>query len=126
MTLNIRKKLPLAICDPDKIKLVIENLISNAIKYTENEGKIEVKLFKQNNFLIFEIKDNGVGIPQIQIDRIFEKFFRSDNVVKYQTEGTGLGLYISKNIIEQSGGELWFKSIEGIGSDFFFSLPIGS
>jgi signal transduction histidine kinase len=121
---NVKKNLPLAFGDPDKIKLVIENLINNSVKYTTSNGKVEIKIFKKDNFLMFEIKDNGVGIPEDQHKRVFEKFFRSDNAVKYQTEGTGLGLYIAKNIIEQLDGKIWFQSIENVGSVFGFSLPI--
>ncbi len=110
--------------DVEKVKMIVGNLISNAVKYTTNGGKIEIKVEKKDNYLIFEVKDNGVGIPEEQIDQVFNKFFRSDNAVRYQTEGTGLGLYIAKNIVEQSGGKIWFKSIENIGSVFSFSLPI--
>jgi signal transduction histidine kinase len=110
--------------DAEKIGLAIENIISNAIKYTLSRGKVEVNLHRRNNFVVFTSKDNGVGIPEEQQVHVFSKFFRSDNVVKYQTEGTGLGLYIAKNIIEQSGGRIWFQSIEGVGSIFNFSLPL--
>jgi signal transduction histidine kinase len=119
-----KKNLPNAIGDPEKINLAVENITSNAIKYTTSGGKVEVKISKNGNFLVFDAKDNGVGIPREQHSRVFEKFFRSDNAVKYQTEGTGLGLYIAKNIIEQLGGEMWFQSIENVGSIFSFSLPI--
>jgi signal transduction histidine kinase len=110
--------------DANRLKMVVENLINNAVKYTTQNGKIEVKLNKKNNQIVFSVKDNGVGIPEEQQSRIFDKFFRSDNIVKYQTEGTGLGLYISKNIIEQLGGKIWFQSVENLGSIFSFSLPI--
>lgn len=124
VSLNIKNNLPEASGDPDKIKLVLENLINNAIKYTTSGGKVEIKIFEKDDDLVFEVKDNGVGIPEEQLDRVFEKFFRSDNAVKYQTEGTGLGLYIAKNIVEQLGGKIWFQSIENVGSMFGFSLPI--
>ncbi len=123
LTVDFEKRLPLAFGDPEKIKIVAENLISNAIKYNTSGGKVEIKIFKRGNYLVFEIKDNGVGVPEEQHARIFDKFFRSDNAVKYQTEGTGLGLFISKNIIEQLGGRIWFQSIENVGSVFSFSLP---
>jgi two-component system sensor histidine kinase ResE len=118
------KKLPKIMTDPERIKLAVENLFSNSIKYTTRGGKIEVKLSKKGSSFVFSIKDNGVGIPEEQHDLVFNKFFRSDNVVKYQTEGTGLGLYIAKNIIEQSGGKIWFQSIENVGTIFSFSLPV--
>ncbi|MFA7209397.1 MAG: HAMP domain-containing sensor histidine kinase [Parcubacteria group bacterium] len=109
--------------DQEKLKLVIENLFSNAIKYTGAYGRIEIDLSKKRGFVVFSIRDNGVGIPKEQQVQVFSKFFRSDNIVKYQTEGTGLGLYIAKNIIEQSGGRMWFHSREHTGSIFCFSLP---
>jgi signal transduction histidine kinase len=119
-----KNKILMALSDQEKIKLVIENLISNSIKYTKNRGKIEISLSKNSGFVVFSIRDNGVGIPKSQQNQIFSKFFRSDNIVKYQTEGTGLGLYIAKSIVEQSGGKVWFQSREDVGSVFNFSLPI--
>ena len=119
-----KKNLPKSMGDPERIKMAAENLVSNAIKYTSSGGKIEIKIVKRENKLVFSVKDNGVGIPEEQLGRVFDKFFRSDNAVKYQTEGTGLGLYIAKNVIEQTGGEIWFQSVENLGSIFSFSLPI--
>jgi len=124
IVINKKGKLKNIIGDNDKIKLVIENLLSNSIKYTKNRGKVEIGISRSSGFLVFSIRDNGVGIPKEQQKQVFNKFFRSDNVVKYQTEGTGLGLYIAKNIIEQSGGKIWFQSIEQVGSIFNFSLPL--
>lgn len=126
LSYSCKKKIPRILGDPERIKMVVENLVNNAVKYTPNDGKIEIKLSVKDNFLVFSVKDNGVGIPEEQLDRVFDKFFRSDNAVKYQTEGTGLGLYIAKNIIEQTGGKIWFQSVENLGSIFSFSLPIKS
>lgn len=112
--------------DREKVKLVVENLISNSVKYIATRGKIEIRIKKSKGFSVFSIKDNGVGIPQKQQRQVFDKFFRSDNILKYQTEGTGLGLYIAKNIIEQIGGRIWFKSKEDVGTLFSFSLPLKS
>jgi signal transduction histidine kinase len=118
------KRIPKVLGDPDRVKLVVDNLISNAVKYVVKRGKIEIKAVRKDNFVVVSIRDNGVGIPEEQQNQVFEKFFRSDNIVKYQTEGTGLGLYIAKNIIEQNGGKIWFQSIENVGSIFNFSLPV--
>jgi len=119
-----KKRIPKITGDPERIRLVIENLLNNAIKYVVKRGKIEIKIVRRDNFVVFSIRDNGVGIPDEQQSQVFDKFFRSDNVVKYQTEGTGLGLYIAKNIVEQTGGKIWFQSIENVGSVFSFSLPV--
>lgn len=119
-----QKNLPKILVDSSKIKQVLENLLDNAIRYTKEKGKIEIKLEKKEKDLFFEIKDQGVGIPEEDQKYIFQKFFRSKNVLRERTRGTGLGLYIAKSIIERSGGKIGFKSQEDIGSTFWFSLPI--
>ncbi|MCX6760932.1 MAG: HAMP domain-containing sensor histidine kinase [Candidatus Nealsonbacteria bacterium] len=110
--------------DPSQIKIVITNLLDNAIRYINDNGKIEMKLKKDGKNLYFEIKDNGVGIPEGDQNLIFQKFFRSRNALKKQTNGSGLGLYIAKSIIEKARGRIDFKSQEGSGSTFWFTLPI--
>jgi signal transduction histidine kinase len=122
--LEAKEELSQIFIDPFQIKLVIENLLDNAIRYTKEGGSIEIKMEKKNNDLRFEIRDNGVGIPKEDQKYIFQKFFRSENVLKYQTDGSGLGLYIAKSIIEKSKGKIGFKSQEGVGSTFWFTLPI--
>jgi len=119
-----RKKIPAMSGDPDKIKIAVENLISNAIKYTLEKGRIKIGVSADENNLNFSIEDTGVGIPEKQQKMVFKKFFRSSNIARYQTEGTGLGLYIAKSIIEQSGGKIWFVSQENVGTTFSFSLPL--
>lgn len=119
-----QKDLPKANFDPALIRMVIENLVDNAIRYTKGKGKIEIYLKKKGNNLLFLIKDNGVGIPKTDQSHIFKKFFRSENVLREQTHGSGLGLYIVKSIINASKGKVWFNSIEGKGTTFYFTLPI--
>ena len=112
------------IVDRRRVAVVLDNLISNAIKYIDGQGKVEVIVENIDGFAQFCIRDNGVGIPRNEQASICEKFFRSNNSIKNETDGTGLGLYIAKNIVEQSGGKLWFKSIENVGSEFYFTLPL--
>ena len=81
-----------------------------------------MKVEQRKSSLLFMIKDNGVGIPESDQKHIFQKFFRSSNVLKHQTQGSGLGLYIVKSIVEKSGGRIWFKSEEGKGTTFWFTF----
>jgi len=124
ITFSAAADLPQVVSDPFQIRLVIENLVDNAIRYIKDRGKVEIKLSKEENGVRFSIKDSGVGIPEKDQKYIFQKFFRSENIVRYQTQGSGLGLYISKEIIKRSKGKMGFKSQEGRGSTFWFTLPI--
>lgn len=119
-----KEKLPKIKADLEKIYLVLENLIDNAIRYTPARGRVWIKIEQNNNALKVTIKDNGIGIPKDQQVRIFDKFFRGSNVLKVDTQGTGLGLYIVKNIIEAHNGQVGFESKENKGSVFWFSLPL--
>ena len=119
-----KEDLPKVFADPSQIRLVIENLLDNAIRYIKGIGVVEIKIESQEKNIYFEIKDNGVGIPKEEQKYIFQKFFRSENALRYQTQGSGLGLYISRAIIEKSGGKIGFKSQKGIGSTFWFTLPL--
>ncbi len=118
------ENLPKVMMDVDKMEIAFANMLQNSISYTPSKGKITISITKEEKFLKVEVRDTGVGIPRPVQDRIFEKFFRSKNVMKIETEGTGLGLYITKNIIEAHGGRIWFESEEGEGTSFFFTLPI--
>ena len=119
------KKLPPVRVDVEKIKLAIQNIIENAVKYTPPGGEIKVLLKYNKKEIEFQARDSGVGIPKDQQGRVFSKFFRASNVMRMDTEGSGLGLFITKNIIEAHGGKIWFESEEGKGTTFYFSLPIG-
>ncbi|MDO8424700.1 MAG: ATP-binding protein [bacterium] len=118
------KLLPKVMLDVEKMRLVVQNFIDNAIRYTSPKGKITISLKADKKEVEFSIKDTGVGIPEDQKARVFTKFFRASNVIRMETEGSGLGLFISKNIIEAHGGRVWFESKEGEGTTFYFTLPV--
>lgn len=106
--------------DKTKIKMVLENLIQNAIQYNPRAGRILIKLADN----IVSVQDQGAGIPQAQQKYVFQKFFRARNILRHKTQGTGLGLFIAKAIIESHKGKIWFTSQENHGTTFFFSLPL--
>ena len=111
--------------DQNLMRQVFHNLLVNAIRYSPaGKGKVEINLSKDKNYFITAVKDNGIGIPKKAQGNIFAKFFRADNAVKSITEGTGLGLYVSKMIVENSGGEISFASEEKKGTTFFVKMPL--
>lgn len=119
-----REKLPRVRVDREKIGLAINNLLDNAIRYSSVGGRVIVSLKQIKDKIEFSVKDSGVGIPKDQQQRIFTKFFRGANAIRMETEGTGLGLFITKNIIEAHGGKIWFESEEKKGTTFRFTLPV--
>ncbi|HEY2004480.1 MAG TPA: ATP-binding protein [Candidatus Saccharimonadia bacterium] len=119
-----RQRLPLVLADETRLHQIVLNLVDNAIKYSMPGTTVEVDFKIQDDELITTVSDHGVGISKNQIDRLFTKFGRIFNPLSVQAGGTGLGLYIVKNLVESHGGRIWVTSIEGRGSKFHFSLPI--
>lgn len=115
--------LPLALADPQLLRQVVTNLVSNAIKYTPEGGAIDVRIEPDGSGLRWSIRDSGIGIPLASQSRLFEKFYRAENVVTLETEGTGLGLYLVRLIMDQLDGTVWYESEEGAGATFFLTLP---
>jgi signal transduction histidine kinase len=125
LTSSFSKKIPLIKTDPKLLRMVIQNIVSNAVKYTFDGGKIDISVVTiDDSDVLMKVRDTGYGIPEDQQSKIFTKLFRADNVIGKDTEGTGLGLYIAKSIVEQAGGKLWFDSTENKGSIFYVTLPL--
>ncbi len=118
--------LPLIHVDPKLLSMVVQNVLSNAVKYTPEKGRIDVSVARtpDKSAVLLKIVDTGYGIPKRQQGQIFTKLFRADNVREKETEGTGLGLYIAKTIIDNSGGKLWFESEEDKGTTFCLELQV--
>lgn len=114
----------LAEVDVEKIGLAINNLLDNAIKYSKPGGIAEIGLTKHGSIVHGYVKDHGLGIPTQSQGEVFTKFFRGPNVLKVITEGSGLGLFLVKDIVSKHDGRVWFESQENIGTTFFFDLPI--
>ncbi len=112
--------------DPQKLKMVLYNLIDNAIKYNVSNGEIIIKLkrVKGQPYVQASVKDTGIGISSAQVSKLFTKFFRAENAIKAVPDGLGLGLYVVKNIIKRHGGEIWAESELNRGSIFYFTIPI--
>lgn len=104
-------------------RMAVENLLTNAIKYSDNDGKVYFEVTANSGFMKIMVKDDGVGIPKKEQKEIFGKLFRASNV-RGTIDGNGFGLYISKGGIEAQGGKIWFESLERHGTTFYISLPI--
>lgn len=134
LKVKIAKTIPDIYTDEQLFRIVLQNLISNAVKYSPDKANIVVKVEKSkttksgnnsaSNGIVVSVQDNGYGIPQNAQDRIFEKLYRAENIKTLNTDGTGLGLYMSKLLAEALHGKLWFESKEGKGTTFFLQLPI--
>ncbi len=110
--------------DKEKLRVVFQNLLENAIKYSNGHGKIFMALREKDKIIEFSIKDIGICVPDENKSRIFEKFYRDPEARKKDVIGSGIGLFNAKKIIEEHGGKMWFESEKDTGTTFFFSIPI--
>jgi two-component system phosphate regulon sensor histidine kinase PhoR len=118
------KNLPAIRGDAGRLRDVLQNLLDNAVQYTPPEGHIIASAAVDGDEVVFTVADNGIGIPQAEQERIFERFYRVDEGRSREVGGTGLGLSIARHIAEAHGGRVWVESAIGQGSRFHFSVPI--
>ena len=116
--------IPLVPMDKEIIWQVIMNLLTNASRYSPVGGVITISIVLKNQFVEYSVKDSGIGIPENQKALLFAKFFRASNAVKAVPEGSGLGLFLVKSLVEGWGGKIWFESVEGKGATFYFTVPL--
>lgn len=112
--------------DATRIEQVLRNLVTNAVKYSPDGGTINIKGWQDKQELFIQVNDQGMGIPAADVNKIFERFYRVENEITQKVSGVGLGLTISREIVEAHGGRMWVESESGVGSTFYFTLPIGT
>ena len=124
LTATYADNLPIYSADPKLLRMIFQNLLSNSVKYTPENGEVKCDVSIKDDCIFIKVSDNGYGITKNQQSKIFTKLFRADNVKVMDTEGTGLGLYILKSIVENTSGKIWFESEENKGTTFFVMLPL--
>lgn len=121
--IEVPPELPVVLGDKERLIQVVINLLSNALKFTER-GYVKCKARFNGNEIIVSVEDTGIGIPDEEKERIFEKFKQVGDLIRGKPKGTGLGLPISKQIVEAHGGKIWVESEVGKGSTFYFTIPL--
>lgn len=121
---NQDQVLPYIQADQERLGMIFQNLIENALKYTIKEGTITVTAEARPRDLLISVADEGIGIPAEEQKNIFSKFFRAENAKKTETDGNGLGLHTTRRVVERHGGTIWFESLEGQGTTFYFTIPL--
>jgi len=117
-------KFPSLMLDAAKIRQVVMNFIDNSLYYAKPNTEVKIKLSQKGKNVEFTVTDHGIGVPEAEQRRLFNKFFRASNARKQRPDGTGVGLFLAKKVIDAHDGEIIFKSQEGKGSTFGFSLPV--
>ena len=126
VNVHLPDELPAVRGDSNSLQEVLQNLLDNALQYTPAGGKIDVSASRSDSRVIVTVADTGIGIPQVEQERIFERFYRVDAARSREAGGTGLGLSIARHIMEAHGGRLWVESAVGEGSRFHFSIPVAT
>ncbi len=124
LVINVTDNLPEINVDPSLIYNIYQNLLTNAIAYSPAGSKITLSISLKDGAIISCVSDSGIGIPEADKPHIFEKFYRASNAKQVRPDGSGLGLYIIKSLLESSGGKIWYESVPEHGSAFYFSIPL--
>lgn len=124
LEVEVRPQLPQLMADARRLEQVLTNIVSNAVKYTPAGGAIRTTVSQENGSIKFAVSDNGKGIPQEDLERVFEPFYRAPLQAADRTPGTGLGLALAKSLVELHGGKIWVESEPQKGSTFYFTIPI--
>jgi signal transduction histidine kinase len=124
LRLDASPELPSIAADPDRLRQVLVNILDNAIKYSPDGGEVAVSLRGNGERLRFEVRDEGLGFPEAERERLFQRFHRLDPQQRRGIGGTGLGLYICRELVERMNGRIWAESAPGRGAAFFFELPL--
>ena len=119
-------EIPEIVADPEKVRVVFQNLIENAIKYSPRGGRVFINIAKNTDSIEVSVRDTGIGIKEEDQPKIFGKFFRASNAKEQDSVGSGFGLYTTKRIVEKHNGKIWFESKIGEGTTFHVTLPIGT
>lgn len=122
--IRVPADLPPVAADRDRTRLVLENLLTNAIKYSPHGGPVRVNARNDSGMAIVSVADQGIGIPADELNRVFERFYRVDNRLRREQQGFGIGLFLAKAIVEAQHGQIWAESRPNQGSRFFFTLPL--
>jgi signal transduction histidine kinase len=126
LAIDVAQGLPKVVADRSRVRQIVVNLVSNACKYTPEGGHVDLVLSNGGDKLRVDVRDTGVGITEEAQPHIFTPFFRADNPLRDQVGGTGLGLNITKRLVELHGGEIWFETSQGRGTTFSFTLPLSA
>lgn len=117
------KKIKTVCVDGERISIAFQNILENAVRYSPKGGNVTVDLIEEEGDVKVSVKDNGIGIRSADRANIFKRFFRAQNAFQTHKDGTGLGLFIAKSIVEKHRGQIWFETEEGKGTTFYFILP---
>jgi signal transduction histidine kinase len=124
LSVELPPVLPVVTADPHRLRQVVDNFLRNALKFTPQGGRVLLSARADSKELLVSVRDNGVGIPEAELEKVFERFYQVEQASSRRVRGSGLGLAICKSLVERHGGRIWVDSVPGEGSNFQFSIPL--